>query len=342
MKKILKIEKIQYSGFKYDIEVEKTHNYYANGVLVHNCKADGRFNHVIILDDTITSESRQGETVYLNDNFDSIFRKDGISNIVLDGELIIPNVSRYKSNGMISSIISINKKIKNGDGPKKDIIKFEKKYNTTVDLAIDSIHYVCWDVITYDEYLKAYSDNDYDYRLDHLDEVIAKLDNPKVTALETTRLNSIDDVKPEFIRQVLNGEEGICVKGLSTKWKDGKGNGQIKVKEIIMLDLVITSFNYGTKGTKNENVISSLTVESSDGLLKTRPTGITEERMEYITQHQSELLNTIVTVKCSGISQDVDGNYSLLHPVFDELRDDKLIANSLQECFDIVESSRQL
>ena len=31
----------------------------------------------------------------------------------------------------------------------------------------------------------------------------------------------------------------------------------------------------------------------------------------------------IIEVKCNGISQDVNGNYSLLHPVFNRFRDDE-------------------
>jgi hypothetical protein len=87
------------------------------------------------------------------------------------------------------------------------------------------------------------------------------------------------------------------------------------------VDLRITGFNYGTG--KNINVISSVNAESSDGKVVTRPTGINESMMQYITDNQEALLGTIVECKCSGLSQDFDGNYSLLHPVFKSLRDDK-------------------
>lgn len=38
---IEKIEKIDYDGFVYDIETEKNHNFFAYGVLVHNCGEGG-------------------------------------------------------------------------------------------------------------------------------------------------------------------------------------------------------------------------------------------------------------------------------------------------------------
>ena len=105
------------------------------------------------------------------------------------------------------------------------------------------------------------------------------------------------------------------------------------------LDLKITGFNYGTAGTKNEHVISSLDVESEDGLLKTSPGGINEDDMRYITDNQDLLMGKIVEVKCSGVSQDVDENYSVLHPVFKYVRDDKDVANTLAECIEIDKST---
>lgn len=78
-------------------------------------------------------------------------------------------------------------------------------------------------------------------------------------------------------------------------------------------------------------MISSLNCESSCGKLFTRPTGFDEYMMQYITDNQNSLLNTIVEVKCSGLSYDTDMNYSLLHPVFKSLRDDKSVADTLED-----------
>ena len=70
--------------------------------------------------------------------------------------------------------------------------------------------------------------------------------------------------------------------------------------------------------------------------------GITEDDMEFITNNQDDLMGKIVEVKCSGISQDSDGNYSLLHPVYKFIRTDKTIANSLEECIEINNASSLL
>jgi len=60
--------------------------------------------------------------------------------------------------------------------------------------------------------------------------------------------------------------------------------------------------------------------------------------MDYITNNQDELMGKIVEIKCSGLSQDSEGNYSVLHPVYKMFRDDKETANTLEECIQIDKS----
>ncbi len=101
------------------------------------------------------------------------------------------------------------------------------------------------------------------------------------------------------------------------------------------VDLRITGFNMGTKGTKNEFVVSSFNVESSDGLVKTRPQGLKEDMMKFITENQENLLGKVIQVKCNGLSNDRDGNYSLLYPSFVAIRDDKDTCDSLESIREI-------
>ena len=62
---------------------------------------------------------------------------------------------------------------------------------------------------------------------------------------------------------------------------------------------------------------------------------LTEALMTEITENQDNLLGTIIEVKCSGLSFDHTGAYSLLYPAFKHFRDDKSEANSLDECIEI-------
>ena len=98
------------------------------------------------------------------------------------------------------------------------------------------------------------------------------------------------------------------------------------------VDLEITGFNYGTKGTKNEHLISSVDVKSSDGIINTSPAGINEKDMAFLTENQESLVGSILEVKCSGLSSNSKGEYALLHPVYEGLRtDEKTIADSFEQ-----------
>ena len=101
------------------------------------------------------------------------------------------------------------------------------------------------------------------------------------------------------------------------------------------IDLKIVGFNYGDKGTKNEHVISSFNCESSDGLVKTRPQGLTEAKMLDVTKRQSELLGKIIQVTCNGLSSNSKGEYSLMYPRFTSERSDKNTCDSLESIKEI-------
>jgi ATP-dependent DNA ligase len=201
--------------------------------------------------------------------------------------------------------------------------------------ALDLIQVTAWDILTVEEYFSRKCKRPYKERLDELKSVVIGFKT--LSIVETREVTTLGEVMQHFEEVIHRDGEGVVVKSMDGVWVDSKPSYQIKVKKEINLDLKIVAFNYGTG--KNANLISSVDVESSDGLLKTSPTGISESDMEYITEHQEELLNTIMEIKCSGLSQDKNGNYSVMHPVYKLLRNDKVIANSLAECIEIDKST---
>ena len=86
---------------------------------------------------------------------------------------------------------------------------------------------------------------------------------------------------------------------------------------------------------KNETVISRIQLESSCGKLKTAPSGMTEAMMRDVTERQEELMDTVVEIRCCGLSQDSEGNWSTQHPSIVELRSDKDTCDSLESCIEI-------
>lgn len=325
------IEETPYMGAK-AFSKDLVNKLLAKGPALSQMKMDGRYANAIIRSGEVELISRQGETTYLQGAIilDELGKfPDG----VLNGELTMDGVSRYESNGIISSLVSILGKQANDEEYLKDVIAFEKENQMTMGKALANIRFTIWDTITIEEYFAQESNITYDRRLTLVQVYIEDIKPTKVSLVESAVVANYEQAMAHFQTLINQGHEGTILKGLKGTWKDGKPVWQIKLKLEIELELKITGFNYGTG--KNSKVISSVDAESEDGLLKTSPTGIKEKEMQWITDNQATLLGKIITTKCSGVSQDHLGNYSLLHPVYKHVRDDKSTADTLANILDI-------
>lgn len=327
------IEKTPYMGAKaYEPKlVEKM--FAGGGVVRSDVKMDGRYCNILIRGGEVEAESRQGEpTILLNAKF--LEELTTFKDCVLNGELTMDGVTRYESNGIISSLIDIQSKRESRTQAETDkkIAAFEKKHMSLQE-ALNSIRFTVWDTITIDEYFDKKSNRPLNERFRDLIVMLETYGPTMVSLIEHRFVSSAEQAHGHFLELLNRDLEGTILKAQDGTWKDGKPNWQIKYKLEMDIDLKIVGFNYGTG--KNSELISSINAETSDGLLFTRPTGITEEMMQYITDNQDKLLGTILEVKCSGLSHDSSENYALLHPVFKGFRDDKSEANSLQEVKEI-------
>jgi hypothetical protein len=322
------IEDTPYMG-AISFDEKKARAVFNNGKRAYSqIKMDGRYCNAIIRNGEVELESRQGEpTIVTGATF--LQELADFPDCVLNGELTIDGISRYESNGVIASIISILSK-KESRGPAetlKHIAKFQQKHGD-FSVALESIRFTVWDTITVDEYFDQRSTTPYSERIVNYSTALYDLKPTMISAVEMHNVATYEEAIRYFQEALADGQEGTILKAIDGGWKDGKPNWQIKMKLEMDVDLRITGFNYGTG--KNINVISSVNAESSDGKVVTRPTGINEAMMQYITDNQQTLLGSVVECKCSGLSQDSDGNYSLLHPVFKSLRDDKDTCDDLQ------------
>ena len=336
------IEKTGYQGCK-PYTKEAILKLLAKGPCFSQEKMDGRYMNAVIQGGELDPESRQGEpTILENPLFFDELRT--LPDCVLNGELTMVGYPRYISNGIITSLISISTKRAEGKDVTKELNKFETKHLPFKE-ALKLIRFTAWDMITLDEYFNRKGITKYKKRLDNLTKTLKGTETTSyqtLSVVETREVTTLAEVMEHFDEIVARDGEGTVVKSMDGIWVDSKPSYQIKVKKEITFDLRIISFNYGTKGTKNENVISSINVESEDGLLKTKPGGMTEDMMDFVTENQDNLKGTLLEMKCSGLSQDTNGNYSTLHPRFGKLRDDKTIANTLEECIEIDKASSLL
>jgi DNA ligase-1 len=328
------IEQTPYMGCR-PYSPELAHKLFLNGnQALSEVKADGRYCNAIVRGQEVELVSRQGEATYLyNAHLINDLKKiDG--DMVFNGELVIPNINRQTSNGIIASCIDISEKLNNDDldGATKSIDKLKKKHSVNFYDIIHDIKYIVWDVISVEEYFNELSNTKRIDRLNNLKNIIETSSFDNIELVEYKIVNSFEEAI-EHLNEILErGDEGTVLKSLIGLWKDGKHPWAIKLKLEIDLDLKIIDFNFGSKGTKNEFVISSINVESSDGILKTSCQGLTEQDMEYVTKNQSDLIGKIVKVKCNGLSNNRNGGQSVMYPTYIEIRNDKTDADSFEQC----------
>jgi len=325
------IEETPYMGAK-AFSKELVQKLLAAGPAYSQLKMDGRYCNAIIRHGEVELESRQGETTYLTG---ATFLNElaNLPNCVLNGELTMDGYTRYESNGIIASLVSILGKVDKGEDVTKEREKFFNEYNMSPEFALSRIRYTVWDMITVEEYFAFKSTVQYHQRLKNLEYYLEENPCTLVSIVDLVIVRTYQEAMDHFQKLINQGHEGTILKAMNGQWKDGKPNHQVKLKLEITIDLRITGFRYGTG--KNSHVISTVETESEDGLLKTAPTGINEKTMKWITENQQNLLGKILEVKCSGVSQNEKGEYSTLHPVYNEVRDDKNTADTLQQILDI-------
>lgn len=355
------IEDTKYMGAKsYDIKLVK--KLFENGKSVYSqLKADGRYAAAIIRSGEVELESRTGEqTVLTNSKVLKELATLG-EDIVLTGELTINGINskyfgsaiRTVSNGIIASLVDIcSKREERGEiETLNKIAKFEEKHGSDYEIgsitfqeALDSIIYTAWDCINVDEYYIGKSKTPYYKRLDRITNILFNSFTTNIQLIESKLINNLSEAFVHFKEVMDRGLEGTILKSTDDGWKDGKPSFCVKLKLEIELDLVITGFNYGTKGTKNEKVISSFNAESSCGKLKTRPQGLTEDKMKYVTENQDKLLGSVISVKCNGVSKPKDSEtYALMYPAFLEFRhDEKTQGDSLEQILEIEKAAINL
>jgi len=336
------IEKTPYMGAKSFSEDLAKKIFEKGGVAVSQVKMDGRYCNAIIRGGEVELESRQGETTFVGDA--KFLRELSVmQDCVLNGELTIDGLDRYTANGIVASIVDIEGKrdSRTEKETTKKLENFEVKHGSYEE-ALSNIRYTVWDMITIDEYFEKKSKREYAERASILTSTLGKFQMTRVVIVEGAVVKSYEEAMSHFQQILQRGEEGTILKALNGTWKDGKPNWQVKMKLEMHIDLRVIGFQFGEKGTKNENVYSTINLESSCGKLKTNPAGMTEAMMNDITERAEELMGTVVEIRCCGLSQNSDGEWSTLHPSVVELRDDKDTCDSLESAIEIENMAKGL
>ena len=151
----------------------------------------------------------------------------------------------------------------------------------------------------------------------------------RVFKTPSTIANCYEDVK-DFYKSVRKlGMEGLIVKNRDGLWEDARSKNQIKFKAEIECDLLVTGIEDGVG--KYVGMIGALVCETSCGGLKTNVgSGLSDDDRK---KNPNDYLGKIVKLTFNETIQSEDGSWSLFLPRVEELRNDKSVADSLEDVF---------
>ncbi len=236
--KIKSIEKIN-SEDRFDIEVEDNHNFFANDILVHNCRA------------IITNKgmfSRQGKPIISCPHifeavkflFTAANQEFNESSLVIDGELYNHDLKED-----FNEIISLTRQSK----PTKDDLEKSAKM----------IQYHIYD-FSYQNDLKYHERFHNSISLFRLED---KFKDTCIKFVEGTKVTSLDHLDELYAKYIQDGYEGQMVR-ISEKGYENKRTSQLlKRKEFQTEEFEIVSINEGL-GNRS-GMAGSITYKMKDG-----------------------------------------------------------------------------
>jgi len=274
-------------------------------------KEDGLRCVVIVKSGNVSVKTGNAKPIYEHGALtaDALAISNG-EDIVLDGELIFfkddERLPRTTSNGLGNKAI------------KKTLTLEESK----------GARFIAWDIIPFEDFIKASSEIKYDIRIARLSNHIVNLKTIKL--IEQITVDSYLEAHQYYLSMLLLGFEGIILKNTSALWNSKRSSDLLKFKVEDPADLRILEVVEGAG--KYNGMLGAFVCESECGIVNvTVGSGLTDsQRTEYFT---NSMIGKIIEVKYNEIiSNKVNKNTrSLFLPIFQSVRLDKTKANTLQE-----------
>lgn len=285
-------------------------------------KLDGMRFNAIVKDGAVEFKSRNGKEIQINDPlfglpFIRMADRLDLPEVVFDGELLIVDsagkpLDRKTGNGIL------NKAVKGTMSPEEGSL----------------VRAVLWDYIPLAEFSKGVYNVPYKDRMRSLNIDVADVkDNTTVGHLvdivPTETVNDLYTVQCLFEKYLNEGQEGIIYKSQDMIWENKRSKKQIKFKGELECDLVCVGWEEGTG--KYTGKLGALVLRSSDNKIRVNVgTGFSDQQRDGIVP--SGVVGKIVAVKYNAKINDRNSDiWSLFLPVFIEIREDKLEADSFND-----------
>lgn len=288
-------------------------------------KADGSFSYLVKrLDGSCDVITRQGGKY--PQEFAEKLTKDLPKGFVLVGELVVmkaneglglQSLDRKTGNGILTSAL------KDGEGLQ----------------ANQSVHCQAWDMLTEQEFIQGKSNRKYKNRLDSLYYMV-ELERPAfIEVIYGEEVSSLEEAFAIYSKHIADGKEGCVAKDPDGLWKDGTSKDNVKMKLKFEAEYRCTGWYKGEPGSKYENMMGGINIQTEDGLLKCNcGTGFSDDQRK----DPDQFVNQVVMVSANDTIQSKDSRkeIALSLPAFEEIRFDKKIANTLSEVIEIIAAAK--
>ncbi len=283
---------------------------WSDGVYIQT-KEDGMRANAIVKDGAVSFKSRNGKDIDILGNLESDFISLSMEclNFVFDGEMLVVDenenpLPRKEGNGIL------NKAIKGTISAKEAAM----------------IRFKVWDMIPYNDFLEEKHTVPYSSRFLGLSAIVNSAKTDKIKLVDNDVVYSLDEAIHIFKRYLAQGKEGVIIKTPDSIWENKRSKKNIKMKNELECDLLCTGWEPGEPGTKYENLLGSLVMQTSDGVIKVNVgTGLKDEDRT----NPERYVGKIHTIKYNErITKKDGGDQSLFLPVYVEVREDKDTADT--------------